>query len=118
MYNRLLAITNLYSKKITHNFESILFLFKQFLSERNFIYLSCVLVGISCSLAVIVLKSFAHNVLVFANYINGFLNFPFFNIILPIIGILLTVLVIRKVLNGELEKGSSKILFAYSFSKP
>ncbi len=112
MYTRLLTLINLYFKKCTRNFESILFLFKQLLSERNFIYLSCVLVGISCALAVIILKSFAHNVLVFANYINGFLNFPFFNIILPIIGILLTVLVIRKVLNGKLEKGSSKILYA------
>ena len=106
------ASLNLFIKKITRNFEAILFLCKQLLSERNFIYLSCVIVGISCSLAVIILKSFAHNVLVFATYINSFLNFPFFSIILPIIGILLTVFVIRKVLNGELEKGSSKILYA------
>jgi CIC family chloride channel protein len=99
-------------RKLARNFESIVFLCKQLLSERNFIYLSCVLVGISCALAVIVLKSFAHNVFVFANYVNGFLKFPFFSILLPIIGILLTVFVIRRVLNGKLEKGSSKILYA------
>jgi CIC family chloride channel protein len=99
-------------RKIARNFEAVIFLCKQILSERNFIYLACVLVGISCALAVIVLKSFAHNVFVFANYVNGFLKFPFFSILLPIIGILLTVFVIRRVLNGVLEKGSSKILYA------
>lgn len=102
----------LFLRKQARRFEAILFLCKQLLSERNFIYLACVLVGISCAFAVIVLKSFAHNVFVFANYINGFLKFPFFSIVLPIIGILLTVFVIRRVLNGELEKGSSKILYA------
>lgn len=99
-------------RKQARRFEAILFICKQLLSERNFIYLACVLVGISCGLAVIILKSFAHNVFVFANYINGYLKFPFFNIVLPIIGIVLTVFVIRRVLNGELEKGSSKILYA------
>lgn len=102
----------LFLRKQARRFEAILFLCKQLLSERNFIYLACVLVGISCSFAVIILKSFAHNVFVFANYINGYLKFPFFSIILPIIGIVLTVFVIRRVLNGELEKGSSKILYA------
>lgn len=112
MQPRRTATFNLFLKKITRNFEAILFLCKQLLSERNFIYLSCVLVGISCALAVIILKSFAHNVFVFANYINSFLKFPFFNIILPIIGIILTVFVIRKVLKGNLDKGSSKILYS------
>ena len=102
----------LFFRKQSRRLETILFLCKQLLSERNFIYLACVLVGISCALAVIILKSFAHNVFVFANYINGFLKFPFFIILLPIIGILLTVFVVQRVLHGELEKGSSRILFA------
>ena len=75
-------------------------------------YFSCIVVGISCALAVIVLKSFAHNAFVFANYLNGYLKVPFFNIILPIIGIVLTVFVIKNFLDGKLEKGSSKILYA------
>ncbi len=112
MPNKFSAIIRLLFRKVSSKFEAIIFLCKQLLSERNFIYLSCVLVGISCAFAVIILKSFAHNVFVFANYINGFLKFPFFNFILPIIGILLTVFVVKRVLNGELEKGSSKILYA------
>jgi chloride channel protein, CIC family len=112
MTNRKSVSLQLLFRKFARKFEAVIFLCKQLLSERNFIYLACVLVGISCALAVIVLKSFAHNVFVFANYVNGFLKFPFFSILLPIIGILLTVFVIRRVLNGELEKGSSKILYA------
>ena len=112
MPNKFSVIIRLLFRKVSSKFEAVIFLCKQLLSERNFIYLSCVLVGISCAFAVIILKSFAHNVFVFANYINGFLKFPFFNFILPIIGILLTVFVVKRVLNGELEKGSSKILYA------
>ena len=112
MPNRKSVEVQLFFRKFAQKFEAVVFLCKQLLSEQNFIYLACVLVGISCALAVIILKSFAHNVFVFANYINGFLKFPFFTILLPIIGILLTVFVIRRVLNGELEKGSSKILYA------
>ncbi|MEN9929217.1 MAG: hypothetical protein RLZZ231_1138, partial [Bacteroidota bacterium] len=102
----------LFFRKIQRHFESIVFLCKLLLSERNFIYLSSVLVGISCAFAVIILKSFAHNVFVLAQYVNGYLKFPFFTIVLPIFGILLTLFVINKFLNGSLEKGSSKILYA------
>jgi CIC family chloride channel protein len=99
-------------RKFLRRLEAILFLCKQLLSERNFIYLASVLIGTTIAFAVIVLKSFAHNVFVLANYTNSFLKFPFFNLLLPIIGIVLTVFVVRKFLNGSLEKGSSKVLYA------
>ena len=103
---------NLTVRQFIRRFEKIVFLVKRLLSERHFMYFSCIAVGISCAIAVIVLKSFAHNVFVFANYLNSYLKVPFFNIILPIIGILLTVFVIKNFLDGTLEKGSSKILYA------
>jgi CIC family chloride channel protein len=99
-------------RKFLRRLEAILFLCKQLLSERNFIYLASVLIGTTIAFAVIILKSFAHNVFVLANYTNSFLKFPFFNLLLPVIGIVLTVFVIRKFLNGSLEKGSSKVLYA------
>ncbi|WP_394757893.1 chloride channel protein [Flavobacterium sp.] len=107
---RILANIQIFIRKIIRRFESLFFLAKEILSERNFIYLSCVAVAISCSLAVIVLKSFAHNVFLFANYLNAYLKLSYSNSILPIIGILLTVFVVRRFLNGKLEKGSSHIL--------
>lgn len=99
-------------RNIFRQIETLFFLFKNFLSERHFIYLSCVIVGISCAFAVIVLKGFAHSVFVFATYVNGYLKLPYINSILPIIGILLTVFVVKNVLDGSLEKGSSRILYA------
>ena len=103
---------NLEFRKLIRRFERIVFLVKHLLSERHFMYFSCVVVGISCAIAVIILKSFAHNVFVFANYLNGFLKLPFFYFILPIIGILLTVFVVKNFLDNQLEKGSAKILYA------
>ena len=101
-----------YFRKIIRSIEFVLFLAKAILSERNFIYLSSILVAISSALAVIVLKSFAHNAFVYANNLNSFLKLPYFNSILPIIGIVLTVFVVSKFLNNSIEKGSSKILYA------
>ena len=112
MSNRKSLYLILYFRKLARKLESTLFLAKTLLSERNFIYLSSVLVAISCAFAVIILKSFAHNVFIFANYVNGYLKLPYINSFLPIIGILLTVLVIRKFLDGTIEKGSAKVLYA------
>nr|WP_315216068.1 chloride channel protein [uncultured Flavobacterium sp.] len=82
------------------------------LSKKQFIFLSSVLVGILSAFAVIILKAFAHWVFYFATYINTILKLSFINSILPIIGILLTVFVVKRVLGGTIEKGTSQILFA------
>lgn len=92
--------------------EHFIYLLKERLNERNFIYVASVLVAITCSFAVIILKSFAHNIFLWANDINDFLKLPYINSLLPIVGILLTVFVIRNFLGNSLEKGSSKVLYA------
>lgn len=99
-------------RKLFRRLESIIALAQSILTPKQFIFLSSVLVGVSCSLAVIVLKTFAHSVFSFATYINGILKLNFINGILPIIGILLTVFVVKKVLNGTIQKGTSQILYA------
>jgi CIC family chloride channel protein len=112
MPNRKSVSIQLFFRRITRRLEAVFFLAKTILSERNFIYLASVAVAISCALAVIILKSFAHNVFQFANYANGYLKLPYANSLFPIIGILLTVFVVKKFLDGSIEKGSSRILFA------
>lgn len=112
MPNRKRNYLALLFRKTTRRFEAVFFLGKTLLSERNFIYLASIMVAISCAFAVIILKSFAHNVFIFANYVNGYLKLPYINSILPIVGILLTVFVVRKFLDGSIEKGSSRILYA------
>jgi chloride channel protein, CIC family len=99
-------------KKIRNKFELIIVYAQSKLTPKQFIFLSSVLVGISSAFAVIVLKSFAHKVFSIATYINGILKLSFINSILPIFGILLTVFVIKKLLGGTIEKGTSQILFA------
>lgn len=99
-------------KRLFRRLESIIALSQSVMTPKQFIFLSSVLVGISCAFAVIVLKTFAHSVFSFATYINGTLKLSFINSILPIIGILLTVFVINKVLNGTIQKGTSQILYA------
>jgi CIC family chloride channel protein len=99
-------------RNIFRRIENLIFLLKDKLSERHFLYLASVAVAITSAFAVIILKSFAHNIFLLATDINGFLKLPYINSLLPIIGILLTVFVIRNFLNNNLEKGSSKILYA------
>jgi len=82
------------------------------LGSKRFIFLSAILVGISSAFAVIVLKAFAHWVFRFSIYVSGILKLGFLNSALPIIGILLTVFVIHKFLNGRIQKGTSQILYA------
>ncbi len=100
------------SRHLLRRAEGIFFFMKSRLSDRHFIYLSSVAVAVSCALAVIALKTFAHYVFVGANYVNAFLKLPYINSILPVIGILLTVFVVKHLLDGKLEKGSSRILYA------
>ncbi len=92
--------------------ERLLFLVKALITPRQFIYVSCVLVGISSALAVIVLKTFAHAVYNLAQYFDSFLHLPYSNSIFPIIGILLTVLIVKKVLDGTLHQGTAQIMNA------
>ncbi|MEN2401281.1 chloride channel protein [Flavobacterium sp. MC2016-06] len=99
-------------KKYFRRLENIIALGQSLMTPKQFLFLSSVLIGISCSLAVIVLKTFAHSVFSFATYINGILKLSFINSILPIIGIMLTVLVVKKVLSGTIQKGTSQILYA------
>ncbi|HOZ74132.1 MAG TPA: chloride channel protein [Flavobacterium sp.] len=99
-------------RSFRNQIEYLIVLGKDRLTGKQFIFLSSVLVGISAALAVIVLKSFAHWVFVAATYINTTLKLSFMNSLLPIIGILLTVLVVKKVLGGTIDKGTSQILYA------
>ena len=99
-------------RNIFRHVENFFFMLRDLLDERHFIYVSSVIVALSCSAAVIILKIFAHQIFVWANIINSYLKLPYINSLLPIAGILLTVFVIKNLLDNNLEKGSSKILYA------
>ncbi|PZR15552.1 MAG: chloride channel protein [Flavobacterium psychrophilum] len=112
MQNRKVSKVRLFFRNSLRRLETLFFILKNLLSERHFMYLSCVVVAISTAFAVIILKSFAHNVFLLATYVNKYLKLPYINSILPVVGILLTVLVVKRILDGRIEKGSSRILYA------
>ena len=109
--NKSFSIKTLLSKNF-RRLEQFIFLMKSLLTPRQFIYLSCVLVGISSALAVIILKTFAHWVFKSSQKLDDILHLPFSNSTLPIIGIVITVLIVKKVLDGTIEKGTSQIMYA------
>lgn len=112
MPRRVSAKIQLFFRTIFARLEYFFFKAKEMLSERNFLYLSSVAIAISVSFAVIFLKTFAHKVFIWANLLNKYLRLPYPNSMLPIIGLILTVFVIRRFLGGSIEKGSAKILYS------
>ncbi|MEY4926210.1 MAG: hypothetical protein RI894_646 [Bacteroidota bacterium] len=80
-------------------------------SRKQFMLFSSILVGFSAGLAAIVLKTFVHYIFLAAtNTPAASLNYSY--LFLPIIGIFLTILAIKIVLKGSLERGLSPILYA------
>ncbi|WP_026976742.1 chloride channel protein [Flavobacterium tegetincola] len=98
-------------KRYLYKIESLLAWAQTKFSNKQFIFVASVLVGITVGFSVIILKSFAHWVFTFATYINGIIKLSYINSILPVIGMLLTVFVVDKILGGKLEKGTSQIMY-------
>ena len=76
------------------------------------IVLASILVGIVSALAAIVLKSFVHLMHAIQGYFIKDPGNHLLYVILPVTGILLTVLVVRIFFKGKLEKGLGSILFS------
>ena len=84
------------------------------LSKKQFVFLSSILIGISVGLAAVLLKTFSHYILIAATH-NKLGSYQYLFLLLPLLGIFLTVFVIKRLLKGKLEKGLSQI--HYSISK-
>lgn len=81
------------------------------MTKRQFIFLSAVLVGLSAGVAVILLKIFAHYIFLIATF-DKEVSSRYLFVILPILGMFLTVFVVKKVLKGKLQKGLGNIHYA------
>lgn len=84
----------------------IIALLQERLSPRQFLFLAAVLIGISMGIAAVVLKMFVHYVYLIATFDKG-LNFNYYYLFLPLLGILCTVLVVKYMFKGKLRKGMS-----------
>lgn len=81
------------------------------LSKKQFILFSAILVGLSAGLAAIILKSFVHLIFTLATY-KPMVSLKYLYLILPALGIFLTVWAKKKILKGKLEKGLPPIHYA------
>ncbi|MDF2436725.1 MAG: chloride channel protein [Bacteroidota bacterium] len=82
------------------------------LSEKQFLLLSSALVGISAGLAAVILKSFVFFIRHYVVEQNIFTTgFKYLYLLLPILGIAITVFIIRRFFTS-IQRGASAILFA------
>ncbi|MCE6989957.1 chloride channel protein [Dyadobacter sp. CY323] len=93
------------------SYEIVLFWLKSVLSRSQFLILSGILVGITCGLAGVVLKSLVHYIHYIITHKVHFEEQVFFYILFPFLGIVLTTLVVIFVFKGQDKKGIPVILY-------
>jgi CIC family chloride channel protein len=82
-------------------------------SEKQFLIFSSILVGISAGIAAVILKLFVHAIRHYL--VDGFFlkyDFKYLYLVLPLIGIGITILIIKYILHNQLSKGNTDILFS------
>lgn len=82
----------------------------QHLTRNQFLVLSGILVGLSAGTAAIILKTAVHHINTLVTEQLNFFNYPYLNLFLPLIGLLLTVWVVKVFLKGKDGKGIAPIL--------
>lgn len=84
------------------------------LSRNQFLILSGILVGLSAGLAAVILKMLVFKIHLLISQQLKVFNYPYLNLFLPLIGIVLTVWVVNVFLNGRDGKGIGNILLDIS----
>jgi CIC family chloride channel protein len=83
------------------------------LNEKQFLIFSSILVGTSAGLAAVILKFFVHSIRKYVVDENLFhFNSKYFYLLLPMLGLLITVFIVNKFFKGKLKKSTGDILFA------
>jgi chloride channel protein, CIC family len=84
------------------------------ISNKNFLVISSIIVGLVAGLAAVILKVFVHYIQVTLQESESAQNRNLLFFFFPLIGILLTVLYVQVFRNGKLGRGISNILLAIS----
>lgn len=71
------------------------------LTRSQFLILSGILVGLSAGTAAIILKTAVHHINLLTTEQRHFFNYPYFNLFLPLLGLLLTVWVVNTFLRKK-----------------
>jgi len=100
-----------YSLRQVRSYEVVLFWLKSVLSRSQFLILSGILVGFSCGLAGVILKSLVHYIHYIITHKVHFEDQILFYLIFPFFGILITTVVVIFIFNGQDKKGIPVILY-------
>jgi chloride channel protein, CIC family len=87
------------------------------LSDKNFILVLCVIIGLLASVAAVILKTSVHYIEFWVRNNPGRHMENYFFLVFPMIGILITVLYVRKIVKDDISHGVTRILYAISRSK-
>lgn len=94
--------------KLLFQFERFINLAKLKLSRKQFIILSSILVGLTSGFVAISLKLFVHLIFAFVTQKSASM-YRFFYLLLPLLGIILTVIIIRRFFGGTIQKGMAQV---------
>jgi CIC family chloride channel protein len=84
------------------------------ISERQYVYLLSFVVGILSGLAAVLLKNTLHYTHLLINNGFGFFGNYYLYFITPLLGIFLTILFVKYIVNDDISHGVSRILFCIS----
>lgn len=84
------------------------------ISERNFLYILSLVVGLLSGLAAMILKNSIHFVAEKLTHWIEFDGFSYLYLVYPLIGIFLTVLFVKFIIKDDIGHGVSKILYSIS----
>lgn len=84
------------------------------MSEQTMLLLLAVVVGLLAGLAAVALKTLVHEAGTLVKSFSGIGSFPFIVFLLPLAGILLTVLFVKYVVRGDIGHGLPSVLLAIS----
>jgi len=87
---------------------------KNQISDKNFLIIASIIVGIFAGLSAIILKSFVHFFQESLTSLSTFGNYYFLYLVYPAIGIFLTLLYLHIFHRGKISKGISNIIYAVS----
>jgi CIC family chloride channel protein len=90
---------------------------QQYLSEKNFILVLCVIIGLLASVAALVLKTAVHYLEYWVRTIPGKHMENYLFLVFPLVGILITVFYVRTFVKEDIGHGVSRILYAISRNK-
>lgn len=100
-----------YSLNKARSYEIVLFWLKNILTRSQFLILSGILVGTTCGIAGVLLKSLVHYIHYVITYKVHFEEQILFYVLFPFLGILITTLVVIFIFKGQDKKGIPVILY-------